>query len=81
MDKVDFQKVWNQVKPVATKKVNGKWQMQASCELISHCGGFQLVLKPDCLMWADELMLLSSVASMFGCSIEFHFNVGLIVIR
>lgn len=81
MDKVVFQKVWNQAKPVVTKKVNGVWQMQASCELIDVCGGFQLVLKPDCLMWARELMFLSSVAMMFACSIEFRFYDGLIVIR
>lgn len=81
MDKVVFQKVWNQVKPVATKKVNGGWQMQPSCELIQHCGGYQLILKPECLMWANEVMLLSSVASMCACSIEFRFDDGLIVIR
>lgn len=81
MDKVVFQKVWNQVKPVVTKKVCGAWRMQPSCELIQHCGGCQLVLKPDCLMWANELMLLSSVASMLACSIEFHFDDGLIIIR
>ena len=76
MTKKDFQKLWASISKVATKKVNGELAINSYCELTDHCGGCFLVLKPECCMWADELVFLVGAVKILPASIQFKFDDG-----
>ncbi len=78
MTKKDFQKLWATISKVATKKVSGELAINSYCELNDHCGGCFLVLKPECLMWANEITFLIGAVQLVPASIEFKFEDGLI---
>lgn len=78
MTKKDFIKLWASISKVASKKVSGQLAINSYCELIDHCGGYSLVLKPKCLMWDNEITFIIGAVQIVPASIAFHINDGFI---
>lgn len=76
MDKKDFCKCWNLIKPVVTKKVCGEPSIISYCKFTDHCGGYELILEPHCIMWAKELTFLIGAFQMVPVCVEFDIEKG-----
>jgi len=53
----------------------------ASAHLIDHCGGYELELHPDCLMFGEEIVLINSLCNRFLLAFEIRFYNGVLIIR
>lgn len=78
MTKEQFIRLWSTTKKVVTKKVNGKCQIESCCELTDYCGGYALILKPKCLLWANEITFLIGAVQLVPATIEFDIDNGII---
>lgn len=78
MTKSEFITVWARIKPVVTKSVNGHTAIECDCEFIDHVGGYQLNLRPKCLLWPNELIFLLSSVEMLCCCAACSFRDGTI---
>ncbi len=76
MDKKTFCKCWSSVKAVASKKVCGEISVVCYCELTDHCGGYELILEPHCLLWASELTFLIGAIQLVPACVEFDIEKG-----
>lgn len=74
MTKEEVIKIWPFIEPVVSKLVNGQLTVDCDCEFIDHCGGFQLNLRPQSIMWEWEMIALFSAANLFFCSVECSFK-------
>lgn len=81
MTKEMFSKIYALFTSLIKQEVCGVYCMNASAHLIGHCGGYELELHPDCLMWGDEFVLLQGVCTRFGLACEVHMYNGTIIIR
>ena len=81
MNRQEFDTLWSELAPVLSLTVNDGLQLLASAHFIEHCGGLEMWLEPQCLMWGRELAFIDSVAGFHSLSVEFHFSKCLIVIR
>ena len=55
--------------------------MNASAHLIGNCGGYELELHPDCLMFGEEVVLINSLCNRFLLTCEIYMYSGKIIIR
>ena len=78
MTKKQFIGLWAVIEPVITKKVNGHFAIECDCEFIGHCGGYQLNVRPKCLMWPNELAFILSACELGSCCATCSFDDGLI---
>lgn len=76
MTKSEFITLWTRIEPVITKPVNGHAAIDCDCEFIDHCGGYQLNIRPKCLLWPNELMYLLSACELLCCSAACSFSNG-----
>lgn len=76
MTKSEFITLWTRIEPVITKSVNGHAAIDCDCEFIDHVGGYQLNLRPKCLLWPNELMYLLSACELLCCSAACSFSNG-----
>ena len=76
MKKTDLIKLWTRIEPVITKPVNGEIAIECDCEFIDHCGGYQLNIRPKCLMWPNELICLLSTCELLYCCAQIAFYDG-----
>lgn len=76
MDKKTFCKCWSSVKAVVSKKVCGEISVVSYCELTEHCGGYELILEPQCLLWANELTFLIGAIQLVPACVEFDIKNG-----
>lgn len=60
------------------QEVNNEYCMNASCMMVDYCGGYVLEIRPDCLLWGDEVSLLASLAHKFCVSMEICMYDGVI---
>lgn len=81
MTKEKFSKIYTLFTVLIKQEVNGEYVMGASAHLIGHCGGYELELHPDCLMWGDEFVALQAMCSRFGLACEVYIYEGKIIIR
>lgn len=81
MNRQEFETLWSELTPVLSLTVNDSVQLLASAHFIDHCGGLEMWLKPQCLMWGRELAFIDSVANIHCLSVEFDFLDCLIIIR
>ena len=81
MTKEMFSKFYSLFTSLVKQEVNGEYVMNASAHLIGHCGGYELELHPDCLLWGDEFVLLQGLCSRFGFAFEVYIYDGKIIIR
>lgn len=78
MTKSEFITVWARIKPVVTKSVLGAPAIECDCEFINHCGGYQLNVRPQCLLWPNELIFLLSSIDLLCCCAACNFRDGTI---
>ena len=64
------------IEPVITKPVNGHIAIDCDCEFIDHCGGYQLNIRPQCILWPDELIYLLSSVELISCCVACSFHLG-----
>lgn len=81
MTRNEFQKFYLLFTQLVKQEVNGEYCMNASAHLIGHCGGYELELHPDCLMWGSEFVLLQGLCDRFRVSLEVHIYNGALIIR
>lgn len=81
MNRQEFQTLWSELTPVLSLTVNDGVQLLASAHFIEHCGGLEMWLVPQCLMWGRELAFIDSVANIHCLSVEFDFLRCVIKIR
>lgn len=80
MTKENFQKLWATISDVVTKEVNGELAINSYCELTDHCGGYYLILQPECCLWAKEITFLIGAVQLLPASIQFNLYSGKILI-
>lgn len=76
MTKKNFISLWSRIEVICKKKVNGEYRIDAICEISPCPDSYRLVLKPRCIMWADELCAIVGLTGMLGLSIYFNFSHG-----
>lgn len=80
MTKSDFITLWARIKPVITKHVNGEPAIECDCEFVNYCGGYQLNIRPQCILWPRDLMFIFSNCELLCCSSLCDFNDGSITV-
>lgn len=80
MKKSQFTTLWARIEPVVTKPVNGEIAIECDCEFVDYCGGYQLNIRPNCLMWPNELIYLFSACELLCCCTACDFSDGSISI-
>lgn len=81
MTKLEFNKMFCYTRLLVARSEEKFLSMQPSAHLINHCGGYELELNPKCLMWDQEIALLSLIADRLCLSLECHFSDSSIIIR
>lgn len=81
MTKQELNKVFYYVRLLVARNDEVFISMNPSAHLIGHCGGYELELHPQYLMWEWEVALLSLIVERLCFSAEFHFASGMIIIR
>ena len=81
MTKKEFQKFYLLFTKLVKQEVNNEYCMGASAHMIDYCGGYELELHPECLMWGYEFVLLEGLCHRFALSLEVHFWSGALIIR
>lgn len=81
MTKREFNKVFSYVRLLVARNEEVFISMNPSAHLIDHCGGYELELHPQYLMWEREVALLAMIVERLSLSAEFMFHRGMIIIR
>lgn len=81
MTKQELNKVFYYVRLLVVRDEEEFISMNPSAHLIDHCGGYELELHPQYMLWEGEVSLLSLIVDRLCCSAEFHFSKGMIIIR
>ena len=81
MTKQKFSKFYRLFTILVKQEVNNEYVMCASCHFIDHCGGYELQLRPECLMWGSEFALMQALCDRLSLSFEVHMSQGLLTIR
>lgn len=81
MTKKEFQKFYLLFTKLVKQEVCDEYCMNASAHLVDHCGGYELELRPDRLMWGEELVLLQALANSYCHTFVCDFRKGLLTIR
>lgn len=76
MTKSEFITLWTRIEPVISKPVNGHIAIECDCEFIDHCGGYQLNVRPKCLMWPNELIYIFAACEILCCCAACEFRSG-----
>ena len=80
MTKQEFQKFYLLFTKLVKQEVNDEYCMNASAHLVDYCGGYELELHPDCLMWGREFVLIESLCNLFALSFEVRMSKGVLII-
>lgn len=62
MTKSDFIKFWDSFESIIKQTVNDQLCWNASCEIAQEGEGYELYLKPDCVVWGNEIAFMSALA-------------------
>lgn len=81
MTKKEFSEFYAIFIKYVKQEVGGEYCMNASAHLIDHCGGYELELNPQCLMWGEEIAFITAIADRMALSFEIHFPEGRLTIR
>lgn len=81
MTKNEFQKFYLLFTKLVKQEVNREYCMNASAHLVDHCGGYELELRPTCIIWGEELALIQALASRYCHAFVCDFKEGLLTIR
>lgn len=80
MTKKNFVSLWSHIEFICKKKVNGECQISAVCEINPEPDSYRLVLRPNCIMWPEEICGLVGLVGMKVLSVYFNFREGTIEI-
>lgn len=80
MTKKSFISLWSHVEFICKKKVNGERLISAVCEFNSEPDSYRLVLRPNCLLWPEEICGLVGLVGLEKLSAFFNFRKGTIEI-
>lgn len=81
MTKHEFQKMFLLFRVVMLRDSDDLFRYSPSAHLIGHCGGYELELHPDLIIWDREIIRLCSLADKLCLSVECRFCDGSIIIR
>lgn len=81
MTKNEFMKMFGLFSYVVANGHDDVLSYSPSAHLIDHCGGFELELHPNSIMWGGEVSCLALIVERMCCSMECRFPEGLIIIR
>lgn len=81
MTKEVFEKFYSLFTTLVKQEVNDEYIMNANCHLIDHCGGYELELHPQALMWGNEFALIEALCGRFYLSFEIRLYSGVLTIR
>lgn len=81
MTKKEFQKFYLLFTKLVKQEVNNEYAMNASAHLIDYCGGYELELHPNCLMWGAEFVMIQALCDKFALAFEVHLRSGALIIR
>lgn len=80
MTREAFIKFYDLFTQVIKQEIGGEYCMNASAKFVNYCGGYALELHPHCMMWGNEIALLSELSYRFNHSLEVHLQAGLLLI-
>lgn len=60
------------------QEVNDEYCMNASCMMVDYCGGYCLEIRPNCLMWGDEMSILDALSRRLCVSMQIRMYEGVI---
>lgn len=76
MTKSVFITLWDRIEPIMSKHVDGEPVIECDCEFVNYCGGYQLNIRPKCLLWPNELMFIFSNCELLCCGTPSDFVNG-----
>ena len=76
MTKSEFITLWSRIEFVITKPVNDHIAIECDCEFIDHVGGYQLNIRPKCLLWPNELIFVLMACEVLCCPVSCDFESG-----
>lgn len=76
MTKDVFITLWTRIEPIVTKHVNGEIAIECDCEFVNFCGGYQLNVRPKCLVFPTELMFVLMACEVLCCCPCLDFESG-----
>lgn len=80
MTKSVFITLWDRIEPIISKHVNGQLAIDCDCEFIGHCGGYQLNIRPKCLIFPSQLMFVLLACDVLCCCPCLDFESGSITV-
>lgn len=80
MTKLEFAQFYEIFEKVVKQDVGGVYCINASAEIVDYCGGCTLVLRPDCILWGAEVLMLHALCEKFCHSLEIDLQRGRIKI-
>lgn len=63
------------------KKVNGHPDYKLEVHHIDHLGGNEVILKPGCIVWPNEVQAIDTICHDMSLSCVLRFHDGIIVIH
>lgn len=80
MTKKEFIEFYDLFTKVVKQEVNGEYCLNASAGLVDYCGGYTLVLRPECILWGSELAMIQALCDRFAHSLEISMQRGSLTI-
>lgn len=76
MTKDVFSEFYDMFTKLVKQEVAGAYVMNASAGFVNYCGGYELVLRPSCIMWGPEIALLSALCEKYCLSCVINLQLG-----
>lgn len=80
MTKNEFIEFYDVFTRLVKQEVNGQYCMNACADLVDYCGGYSLVLRPDMLLWGQEVSLINALCEKFCHTLEINMERGKLTI-
>ena len=81
MTKDGFKLMYRAFADIITRDKDDLFAWVPSAHFIDHCGGYELELHPDNIVWDNEIICLCAMAAKLCHTVECHFYDGSIIIR
>lgn len=81
MTKKEISKMFSLLKSVIARDKEDLFSFVPSVHFIENCGGYELELHPQRIMWDKDMICICAMADKMCCSVESRFWQGSIIIR
>lgn len=81
MTKKETSKMFSLIKSVVVRDDEDLFSFVPSVHFIENCGGYELELRPERIVWDRDMICLCAMADKMCCSVESRFWQGVIIIR